>query len=123
MGGVDRTERHVIVATALAPDGTIGQAWGKADIIAVARVADGQLLDWQEHRVGWGRSHDQGTHGSHHARVVTFLREHGVEMVLAHHVGDGMRRMLGSMGVVLLEEAGGDARSAMVAAVTGGSRT
>ena len=40
-------------------------------------------------------------------------------MVLAHHVGDGMRRMLGSMGVVLVEGAAGDARAAMVAAARG----
>lgn len=106
----------MIVAAAIEPDGTIGHAWGKADTVAVARVADGRIQDWQQHRVGWDRAHDQGTHGSHHARVVTFLREQGVEVVLAHHVGDGMRRMLGSMGVRLVEGVGGDARAAMVAA-------
>ena len=118
MDGDHWTERHVIIAAAIEPDGTIGHAWGKADAVVVARVADGRIQDWQEHRVGWQRAHDQGTHGSHHARVVTFLREQGVELVLARQVGDGMRRMLGSMGVLLVEGAGGDARTRMLAAVT-----
>lgn len=106
----------MIIAAAIEPDGTIGPAWGKADTVAVARATDGRIEDWQEHRVGWDRSHDQGTHGSHHARVVTFLREHGVELVMARHVGEGMRRMLASMGVELVEGASGDARAAMVEA-------
>lgn len=114
-----RMEAPVIIAAAIAPDGTIGHAWGRAETVAVARVADGGIVDWQEHSVGWDQSHEQGTHGSHHARVVTFLRDQGVEVVLAQHVGEGMRRMLGSMGLVLVEGAGGDARAAMVAAATG----
>jgi predicted Fe-Mo cluster-binding NifX family protein len=114
-----RTEALVIIAAAIGPDGTIGHAWGRAEAVAVARVTDGRIEDWQEHGVGWDRSHDQGTHGSHHARVVAFLREQGVEMVLAHHVGEGMRRMLATMGIVLVEGAGGDARAAMVDAAGG----
>ncbi len=109
----------MIIAAAVAPDGTIAHAWGKADTVAVARVMDGRIEAWQEYHVGWDRLHNEGTHGSHHARVVTFLRDRGVEMVLAHHVGEGMRRMLASMGVVLLEGVAGDARAAMVDAAGG----
>ena len=103
----------MIIAAAIEPDGTMGRAWGKADTVAVARVRDGRIEDWQEHRVAWDQSHGQGTHGSHHARVVAFLQEQGVEAVLAHHVGEGMRRMLDAMG------ASGDVRAAMLQAARG----
>jgi predicted Fe-Mo cluster-binding NifX family protein len=106
----------VIIAAAIEPDGTMGRAWGKAGTVAVARVTAGRIEEWQEHQVGWDQSHGQGTHGAHHARVVTFLREQGVEAVLAHHVGEGMRRMLASMGIALTEGVGGDVRAAMLEA-------
>ena len=64
----------------------------------------------------------RGRQGSHHARVVTFLQAHDVELVLVDHVGDGMRRMLPSMGVELREGVHGDARAAMLAAARPGSR-
>lgn len=102
----------MIIAVAVAPDGTVGHSWGKAPSVVVARVEEGQILDWQPYDVDWDRSHDEGTAGSHHARIVTFLRAHAVEAVLVDHVGDGMRRMLGSMGIRLVEGIGGDARAA-----------
>jgi predicted Fe-Mo cluster-binding NifX family protein len=109
----------VIIAAAIEPDGTMGRAWGKAGTVAVARVNGGRIEDWREHPVGWDQSHGRGTHGAHHARVVTFLREQGVEAVLAHHVGEGMRWMLGSIGITLTEGVGGDVRAAMVEAAQG----
>jgi predicted Fe-Mo cluster-binding NifX family protein len=106
----------VIIAAALAPDGQIGHSWGKAQAVAVGRVEGAALVAWEVHEVGWDHLHEQGSEGSHHARVVTFLRTHAVEAVLAEHVGAGMRRMLGSMGIRLVEHAQGDARAAMLAA-------
>ena len=106
----------MIIAAAIEADGTIGMAWGKAETVAIARVARGRIEAWQEHPVGWQQAHDQGTHGSHHARIAAFLREQRVELVLAHHVGEGMRRMLATMGVTLVDGASGDVRTAMLAA-------
>jgi predicted Fe-Mo cluster-binding NifX family protein len=47
--------------------------------------------------------------------VVTFLRDHHVEAVLANHVGDGMVRTLDAMGLPLHLGAAGDARAAVKA--------
>jgi predicted Fe-Mo cluster-binding NifX family protein len=82
----------------------------------VADVVNGQIVSWQEVEVSWSRLHDEGTPGSHHARVVTFLREHLVEAVVANHIGDGMVRMLDTMRLPVHSGAAGDARAAVKAA-------
>jgi predicted Fe-Mo cluster-binding NifX family protein len=106
----------MIVAVPVESSGALGHSWGKARQVAVAEVVDGQVVRWEVHEVRWDRSHDEATEGAHHARVVTFLRSNAVEGVVVQHVGDGMRRMLGSMGVTLHEGAHGDARTAALTA-------
>ena len=79
-------------------------------------MADGEIREWQEFTVAWGTLHDQGTEGSHHARVARFLRDNQVKAIAVHHVGPGMQRMLGSMAIRVVDGLGGDARSAARAA-------
>jgi predicted Fe-Mo cluster-binding NifX family protein len=107
----------MIVCAPVTPDGMIDPRWGRADRVAVADVADGQIVSWQEIEVSWSRLHDEGSSGSHHARVVTFLREHLVEAVVANHIGNGMVRMLDTMGLPVYLGGSGDARTAVQAAV------
>lgn len=106
----------MIVAVPVLPDGSLDPRWGRAQRVAVADVRDGQVVVWTEHEVGWGDAHDLGTEGSHHARVARFLQEHGVEVVAAHHMGEGMLRMLESMSIRAALGASGPARSAAAAA-------
>lgn len=96
--------------------GQIGPRWGKADRLAVADVTNGEITDWQEVEVGWAELHDQGTEGSHHARVVRFLRDHHIEMVLAGHMGTAMHNTLQKMGLRVHLGVAGDARAAVRAA-------
>jgi predicted Fe-Mo cluster-binding NifX family protein len=96
--------------------GAVDPRWGRADRVAVADVAGGQVTGWEEFHVQWGALHDSGTEGSHHARVVRFLRDHGVEVVVAEHMGGGMVHMLDRMGVKIVLGADGDAREAVLAA-------
>ncbi len=107
------------VCVPIGPGGVVGQRWGKADRVAVADITSGAISSWEEFDVGWDVLHDQGTEGSHHARVVKFLRDNRVEVVAAPHVGPGMVRMLDTMGVRLVTGAAGDARTAAVAAAAG----
>lgn len=107
----------MIVCVPITSDGNIDPRWGRADWVAVADVADGKIASWQEIEVSWSRLHDEGTEGSHHARVVKFLREHHVEVVVAHHMGDGMVRMLDTMKLPVHLGAAGDARVAVLAAI------
>lgn len=107
---------RVILVVPVGPDATVGPSFGKASAVAVARVEGGEVTGWDVFDVGWDESHDAGTHGSHHARIVRFLREHGVERVVARHVGDPMKRTLSSMGVTAVLGVDGDARAAVLAA-------
>ena len=109
----------MIVCAPVTKEGMIDPRWGRADWVAVADVVAGEIVSWQEVEVSWSRLHDEGAPGSHHARVVTFLREHQVEVVVANHIGPGMVRMLDSMGLPVHLGAAGDARAA-VQAVSGG---
>lgn len=106
------------VCVPIGAGGTVGPRWGKADRVAVADVTGGAITAWEEFDVGWDVLHDQGTEGSHHARVVKFLRDNQVEVVAAPHVGPGMVRMLDTMRIRLVTGAAGDARSAALAAAS-----
>lgn len=113
----------VNVCVAVAADGSIDPRWGRADRVAIACVEDGQVVRWEEIQVSWGALHDQGAEGLHHARVVTFLRDHDVQLVVAAHMGEGMRHTLEKLGLPVELGHTGDARSAVLAvAATRGQR-
>lgn len=109
----------MIVCVPVHEDGTVDPRWGRADRIAVAEVVAGEIVGWQETVVRWSELHDQGTEGSHHARVVRFLRDNDVEVVVAGHMGEPMVRMLAKMGLKVHLGAAGDAGAAVQAAATG----
>lgn len=111
---------EVVVALPVAPGRTLGHSWGKAPVVALATVRVGEVVGWEEHEVRWDVAHDEGHHGSHHARVVRFLREHGVTAVAADHMGDPMVHTLRRMGVAVLlgARAGGNGEAAAVAAAS-----
>jgi predicted Fe-Mo cluster-binding NifX family protein len=114
----ERRLAEMKVCIPIAAGGQVDPRWGRADRVAVAEVADGQVSDWQEFAVGWGTLHDQGTEGAHHARIARFLRDNQIQVIAAHHVGPGMERMLSSMAIRLVTGADGDARAAALAAVS-----
>lgn len=105
----------MIIAIPVTDDGLVGHTWGKAPRVAVAEADAGGVHSWTVHEVRWDVSHDEGTHGAHHAWVVTFLREHQVEAVVVDHVGEGMVRMLQTMGIALVTRARGDAQAVVLA--------
>lgn len=109
----------MIVCTTLGPDGGVGGGLGRASHVALASVDDGQVVSWEEIEVGWDRLHGEGTEGSHHARIVTFLREHDVNVVVAKGIGEGMQRVLGNMGIRMALGLQGDARQAVTQAAGG----
>jgi predicted Fe-Mo cluster-binding NifX family protein len=104
----------MILCVPVTSDGLVDSRWGRADRIAVAEVFDGTIKSWQEFDVSWSRLHDEGTPARHHARVARFLKEHHVDTVVAHHVGDGMVRMVNTMGLSLHLDAAGEPRAAVL---------
>jgi predicted Fe-Mo cluster-binding NifX family protein len=110
--------REVTVCIPVTIDGRTDRRWGRASRVAVAAVSDGRITDWREIEVGWDVEHDQGSEGSHHARVARFLRDQQVQAVVAGHMGDGMTRMLATMGIRTVLGADGDARDAVVGAIS-----
>ena len=107
------------VCVPITAGGQVDPRWGRADRVAVADVAAGEIHEWQEFTVAWGTLHDQGTEGAHHARVARFLLDNQVKAIAVHHVGPGMQRMLGSMAIRVVDGLGGDARGAARAAGVG----
>ena len=107
----------MIVCVPVTGDGQVDPRWGRADRIAVADVEEGEIRRWDEVEVSWSRLHDEGTSAQHHARVARFLRQNHIEGVVAHHVGDGMVRMMNVMKLPLFLDATGDARAAVLAAL------
>jgi predicted Fe-Mo cluster-binding NifX family protein len=107
------------IATPVDVTGQSAHAWGRAHWIAVAEVTDGTIASWQVHEVSWDELHDSSTHGSHHARVVTFLKDFGIEAIVVDHVGEGMLRMLATMGIPMLPATPGDAHASVLAALGG----
>ena len=103
----------MIVCIPVTADGSVDPRWGRAQRVAVARIDGDAIASWQEFDVGWGTAHDAGPEGPHHARVARFLQEHGVETVVANHMGDGMREMLAKMGIAVRLGAAGPARAAV----------
>ena len=106
----------MVICVPVRSNGQIDPRWGRAAVVAIARVEDGAVAAWQEFDVGWDGLHDVGTEGGHHARVARFLREHGVQTVVAQHMGPDMLTMLGQMGLTVRLDADGDAREAAIAA-------
>jgi predicted Fe-Mo cluster-binding NifX family protein len=96
--------------------GRVDHRFGRAQRLAVATVENGDVTDWSEFDVAWDVLREQGSDGSHHARVAGFVRDHQIEVVLVDHVGPGMQRMLTTMGVRIQAPVGEDARAATAAA-------
>ena len=107
----------MIVATPVSESGQSAAAWGKAHWIGVANLKDGAVTTWQIHEVAWDVSHDEGTHGSHHARIVRFLKEQGIDAVVVDHMGPGMVQVMQTMRIPVLPASPGDAQASVVAAV------
>ncbi len=97
----------------------VGGGWGRAQRIAIATVEEGAVTALVEHDVRWDLAHDEGTEGSHHARVVRFLRDNGVQVVATGHMGPPMARMLDTMGIRTVTDAVGEPQAAAVAAAQG----
>lgn len=110
--------RPTKICIPVTPDGRIDPRWGRAQRLAIASVNAGRVDGWEEFDVGWGTLHDEGPEGTHHARVARFLQEHGVELVVADHMGPGMAQMLAKMGIAVRLGASGPARDAVLVSKT-----
>lgn len=106
-----------IVCVPVTAEGDVDRRWGKAEHVAIARVDDGAVTDWQVLDVGWDRSHAVGPEGHHHGRIVGFLRDHEVSLVVAGGMGPPMQHTLSRLGVRIVLGAQGDARAAVLAGV------
>ena len=113
------TQTNLTVAVPVSPEGMVGHSWGKAPLLAIAEVANGRITSWTVHQVDWDRLHDEGGEGSHHARVVRFIKDHGVTLIVASHMGPPMANTLTKLGCRVVLGSEGDARAAVLAAAEG----
>ena len=113
-------ETTVIAVVPVTVQGNVDPRWGKAARVAVAKVENGEIVDWTEHPVGWDAAHDIGTEGSHHARIVRFLIEHEITHVVVNHMGAPMVNTITKMGLTIVSAASANAREAVALAGEGG---
>lgn len=106
----------MILTVPVTSDGQVDRRFGKAESMAVVTVVDGRISDWQLHEVGWDVLHDQGDHGQHHARIVRFLKDHGVQRVVFAHAGQPMLNTMSKMGLELVQVGSMEARQAVIQA-------
>lgn len=112
------TTDRLVVALAMDPaDAPCGL--GRAPRMAVATLENGRLTDWRVEETNWDVLHDQGGHGQHHARIVRFMRDNGVDVVAAGHMGQPMVNTLDKLGVSVVVGVPADMapRQTVVAAV------
>lgn len=110
-------QEAVVVAIAVGEGGSVSPRWGRAQRVGVATVHEGRLSNWEETEVAWDTLRDEGSERAHHARVARFVKQHGVQLVVAYHMGQDMLAMLERMGVQVQMPASDDAREAVLAAV------
>lgn len=103
----------MIVCVPVTATGEVDSRWGRAARVAIARLEGGRITGWEELDVAWDALHDVAIDGGHHARVARFLRDHGVEVVVADHMGPPMVAMLGQLRIVARLGVTGDARRAV----------
>ena len=108
----------VVICIPVSTEGVVGHSWGRAPRVAVVRIEGGQIISMTEHDVAWDVLHDEGPEGSHHARVARFLKDEGVGVVVAGHMGGPMAHMLQQMGIRVQLGATGSARAAALAAAS-----
>jgi predicted Fe-Mo cluster-binding NifX family protein len=105
-----------IICIPVTDDGQVDHSWGKASTVAIATVDNGTIQSWRTEAVNWDVSHDEGTPGSHHARVARFVQDNAITTVIAAHIGEPMRNMLTKLGVDVQQDAAGGALAAVAAA-------
>lgn len=90
----------------------VGGGLGRARTMAVATLnAADEIEEWQEFPVGWDVLHEREPHGSLHAVIVGFMREHDITAVVSGHMGPPMVNTMMKLGVLPLS-ATGEARNA-----------
>ena len=107
----------MVVCIPVSQDGSVDERWGRARRVAIVRVSNRAIDGWTEHDVKWDALHDAGGEGEHHARIARFINEHGVDLVVAGHMGPPMANMLDKMDVAVSLGASGDARQAVIRAL------
>lgn len=110
----------MVICVPVGPDGMVDPRWGRAAQVRVIHLERGEIVAATDHAVGWDVLHDAGTEGAHHARIARFLRDQGVDVVVAGHMGEPMVRMLEGMAIRVRLGANGDARAAAIDAAAGG---
>ena len=101
----------MIIALPINDDETLAP-FGRAPNVAVVTVAGGEITDWQMHQTEWDVLHDVGDHGQHHARMVRFLADNGVQHVVFDHMGQPMQHVVSKMGIGLHQAGSLQAREA-----------
>lgn len=93
--------------------GAVGGRCGQASSVITCVLNEGEISDWVEHHVAWDNNYGVDVPGVHHPRLVRFLTENKIDLVIADDVCPGVRRTLSVLGIDLREHVTGDPRDAL----------
>lgn len=101
------------IAIPVTPDGQVDPRFGKAHFVAIAGLSDDgtETLSWDVTEVNWDELHDSSEHGTHHARIVRFLKDNEADAVIIGHAGASMLNTMAKMGIIIVTDAEGDAQA------------
>jgi predicted Fe-Mo cluster-binding NifX family protein len=83
----------MFACVAVTDEGLVDPRWRRTEWTVTAKVEGDTKVSWEEFAVSWGTLRHSGSERAHHARVGRFLRQQGVDTVVAGHVGENMRLM------------------------------
>ncbi len=103
----------MIMGVPVTLDGDLQPHFGRSPQMGIAEVEDGDIVSWELHEVRWDIAHDEGPEGSHHARMVRFMREQAVTHLVIGNMGAPMQNVVTKMGIALIPARSSDPRQAV----------
>ena len=101
------------ICVPLNTDGTIHQILGQAPVVATCQVDEGMVTDWVEHPVHWDQTYGVDVKGVHHPRIIRFIQENDVNVVVANDVCESMQKVFATLGVTVHLHNDGNGRAAV----------
>jgi predicted Fe-Mo cluster-binding NifX family protein len=86
-----------MLACAVTDGGLVDPRWRCTERTATAKVEGDSTVRWEEFAVSWDTLRHSGSESVHQAWVVRFLRQHGLDAMVARHVGQDTRHMFRSV--------------------------
>jgi hypothetical protein len=84
----------MLACVAVTGEGLVDFRRGCTERVDSAKLEGDTLLGWEEFAVAWGTLRQPSSERAHHAQVAHIRRQHGIDTVVAGHMGEYVHHML-----------------------------